>query len=370
MRTAAASDFDRHMMDIALTLARRGLGTTAPNPSVGAVIADEATGCLIARGMTQPGGRPHAETQAIARAGARAKGATLYVTLEPCSHHGKTPPCVDAVIAAGIARVVIAVDDPDERVAGCGIARLEAAGLRVEVGLGAEAGRWITLGHILRVTQHRPFVQLKMALGRDGLVPRGQNGQAVFVTSGEARAAGHRLRAEADALLVGAGTARDDDPELTCRLPGFAGRSPVRVVLSRTLDLPPGLKLVRSAREVPTWIVTGADAAARRGQVFEDEGVRILPLPDGFTYADGLAALAEAGVTRLLVEGGPGVWRAAAAEGLADEIALFAAGAAEEGAPAAEALAARYAPGLDLAFASERRVGTDRLTMLRVRAPR
>ena len=198
--------FDHHMMGIALTLARRGFGTTAPNPSVGAVIADEATGEVIARGLTRPGGRPHAETQALERAGERARGATLYVTLEPCAHHGKTPPCADAVIAAGIRRVVIGAGDPDPRVAGEGSARMRAAGILVETGLLADEADWVTRGHILRVTEQRPFVQLKMALSAEGHVPRGKGGAPKFVTGAEARAAGHLLRAEADAILVGSGT--------------------------------------------------------------------------------------------------------------------------------------------------------------------
>jgi diaminohydroxyphosphoribosylaminopyrimidine deaminase/5-amino-6-(5-phosphoribosylamino)uracil reductase len=377
------SDFDRHMMDVALHLARRGLGTTAPNPAVGAVVADPATGELIARGWTQPGGRPHAETEALKRAGARAQGATLYVTLEPCAHFGRTPPCADAAVAAGIARVVVGVGDPDPRTHGDGIARLEAAGIAVEVGLRGEEARWVTLGHILRITERRPFVQLKMALAADGSVPRGAGGQPLMVTSPQARALAHRLRAETDAILVGAGTARDDDPELTCRLPGLAGRSPVRVVLSRTLDLSPNLKLVRTAREVPTWIFAGGEADPDRVCTLEAAGVRVFsfPLPPGLPHegggeggawplADMLAQLAGEGVTRLLVEGGAAVWRAFAQAGLADEVVLFQAGAAagrRDDAEQAAALALSHAPGLDLAPAGTHLIGPDRVTTFRVR---
>ncbi len=369
MTAADFSAFDRHMMDVALMMARRGNGTTAPNPSVGAVIADEATGELIARAVTRPGGRPHAETEAIARAGARARGATLYVTLEPCAHHGKTPPCADAVIAAGLKRVVIGIEDPDPRTAGQGTARLRAAGVDVVTGLRGSEARWVTLGHILRVTERRPFVQLKMALGPDGAVPRGRDGEAVFVTGAEARVFAHVLRAEADAILIGGATARDDDPALTCRLPGLASRSPVRVVMSETLDLPPGLTLVRTAPDVPTWVLTGSGDEART-QALTDRHVRVLTIGDGTTrlsVRDALAALAEQGMTRLLVEGGPSVWRAFAAAGLADEVAVFAAGAAREGGAGPAALAARYAPGLDLALTSERRAGADKVAMFRVR---
>lgn len=278
------------MMRVALAMARRGLGTAAPNPAVGAVVADEATGELIARGWTQPGGRPHAEPEALRRAGERARGATLYVTLEPCAHFGKTPPCADAIIAAGVRRVVIGVGDPDPRTRGDGIARLKAAGIAVEVGLDAEEARWVTLGHILRVTERRPFVQLKMALAADGTVPRGANGRPLMVTGAAARAYGHRLRAECDAILIGAGTARDDDPELTCRLPGLEGRSPVRVLLSRALDLPDGLKLVRTARDVPTWIFTGEDASVERMRALEAAGVRILRLASPPPCGEGVGA--------------------------------------------------------------------------------
>ncbi len=369
------SPFDQHMMGIALMLARRGLGTTAPNPSVGAVIADEATGELIARAVTQPGGRPHAETEALKRAGARARGATLYVTLEPCAHHGKTPPCADAVVAAGIGRVVIGVDDPDPRVKGDGIARLRAAGITVETGLLGVEARWATLGHILRVTERRPFVQLKMALDAAGAVPHGKAGTPLFVTGPEARAQGHLLRAQSDAIVVGSGTVRDDNPDLTCRLPGLVARSPVRVVISRSLALSPKSKLVQTARTVPVWVFTGVEAEAGQVRELESQGVKVFRVPqsvDGVSLSAVLTVLAAEGVTRVLVEGGASLWRAFAAEGLVDEVALFQAGslpasAAGEGASAA-ALAAGLAPGLDLALASHRRVGADTLSLLRVRA--
>ncbi|WP_072394476.1 bifunctional diaminohydroxyphosphoribosylaminopyrimidine deaminase/5-amino-6-(5-phosphoribosylamino)uracil reductase RibD [Hyphomicrobium sp. CS1GBMeth3] len=364
------SSFDAHMMQIALMLARRGLGTAAPNPSVGAVVADEATGELIARGVTQPGGRPHAEPVALGRAGARAQGATLYVTLEPCAHFGKTPPCADAVVAGGLKRVVIGVEDPDPRTRGDGIARLRDAGITVEVGLAGEDARWVTMGHILRVTERRPFVQLKMAFAEDGTIPRGADGRARMVTGLEARALAHRLRAEADAILVGAGTARDDDPELTCRLPGLAGRSPTRVVLSRGLDLPDGLKLVRSARDVPSWVFSAEQSAAERTQAFEAAGVRLERLPagdKGLVLREVLARLADAGVTRLLVEGGEAVWQAFADAGLVDEVVIFQAGAAGGEPTRLAELAARYAQGLDLALTAHRSVGADAVAFLRAR---
>ena len=362
------SDFDRDMMAVALTMARRGWGTTAPNPSVGAVIADEARREVIARGVTQRGGRPHAEVEAFSRAGARARGATLYVTLEPCAHHGKTPPCAEAAVAAGIGRVVIGVEDPDARVAGQGISLLRHAGARVDVGLMTEEARWVTLGHILRVTERRPFVQLKMALDANGAVPRGAQGRAVFVTGPEARAQSHLLRAEADAILIGGTTARDDDPELTCRLPGLGMRSPIRVVLSRSLDLSPDLKLMRTARDVPVWVIAGEDADAGRVQVLEGLGARVLrltPAGENLAMKDVLAVLAGGGVTRLLVEGGADVWRAFAAERLVDEVVLFQAGIAGTGTRDTTALAGAYAPGLDLARETARRAGPDLITLFR-----
>ncbi|MGE0024860.1 MAG: bifunctional diaminohydroxyphosphoribosylaminopyrimidine deaminase/5-amino-6-(5-phosphoribosylamino)uracil reductase RibD [Hyphomicrobium sp.] len=358
--------FDRHMMGIALALARRGLGTVAPNPSVGAIVADEATGELVARGMTQPGGRPHAETEALRRAGARARGATLYVTLEPCAHTGKTPPCVDAVIAAGLARVVVGIEDPDPRTQGQGVERLRAAGITVVTGLAAEEARAVTLGHILRITAGRPVVKLKMALDAAGDVPRGVHGRAVMVTGAEARAQAHLLRAEADAILVGGGTVRDDDPDLTCRLPGLAWRSPARAVVSRSLDLPDGARLFRTAREVPVWLFTGEDADGDRVSALEGAGVRIFRVPvsgGGLSLGPVLARLAEEGVTRLLVEGGAAIWRSFAALRSVDEVALFRAGTSEY---AAATLAAQYTPGLDLTPTAHRRLGADTLTMFRV----
>ncbi len=241
---ASHAQTDLANMDLALRMAWRGVGRTGANPSVGAVIVDAITGEIIARGTTAEGGRPHAETQAIARAGERARGATMYVTLEPCSHFGKTPPCADAVVDAGIARVVVGVEDPDLRVSGRGIERLRRAGIEVVTGVLAAECRRATLGHIRRVTLNRPFVQVKLAVGADGLVPHGEGGKPVWVTGPEARAQAHLLRAQADAILIGIGTARADDPDLTCRLPGMAARSPLRVVLDSDFTLSPDSRSV------------------------------------------------------------------------------------------------------------------------------
>ncbi len=323
MDPAERSGFDLQMMRIALRLAARGLGRTAPNPSVGAVIADERSGEVIARGWTARGGRPHAETEAIARAGERARGATIYVTLEPCSHFGVTPPCADAIIAAGITRVVCAIEDPDPRVGGRGLNRLRQAGIAVERGVLAEAAHWVTVGHILRVTERRPLVTVKMALDAAGRVPRGREGKPLWVTGEEARAAGQLMRARSDAILVGRGTVLDDDPLLTCRLPGLESRSPVRVVLARDLSGLESSQLARTAREHPLWAVCpeGADAS-----VLAAMGAQILPtrLVNGSLWLPAvMETLVARGITRLLVEGGSTTWAAFSRAGLVDDVVAF-----------------------------------------------
>ena len=224
-------------MQLALTLGRRGQGRTWPNPAVGAVVVKD--GVILGRGWTQAGGRPHAEPVALGQAGAAASGATLYATLEPCSHVGKSPPCADAIIAAGIARVVSAIEDPNPEVAGQGHARLRAAGIAVDVGLCADEAAYDHAGHFRRIRNHRPHVILKLAVSSDDKI--GAAGRKPVAISGEAaRARVHLLRAQCDAILVGIGTVQADDPLLTCRLPGMEARSPVRVVLDRALRLPGG----------------------------------------------------------------------------------------------------------------------------------
>src|SRR5215470_17896009 len=248
---------DARFMALALALGRRGLGRTWPNPAVGAVVAKD--GVIVGRGWTQPGGRPHAETEALRRAGAAARGATLYVTLEPCSHHGKTPPCADAIIAAGIARVVSALVDPNPEVAGAGHWRLAEAGVVVEIGIGAEEARRAHDGHIRRIEAGRPHVIFKLAVSADGKVARSDRGPTP-ITGEAARARVHLMRARSDAVLTGIGTIIADDPLLTCRLPGMS--SPVRVVLDGGLRLPLASKLVATARQAPLWVVT-SEAAER-----------------------------------------------------------------------------------------------------------
>src|SRR3982074_3348970 len=244
---------DQRFMQLALTLGRRGQGRTWPNPAVGAVVVRD--GVIVGRGWTQPGGRPHAEAVALAHAGEAARGATLYVTLEPCSHVGKSPPCADAVIAAGIKRVVSAIEDPNPEVAGRGHARLRAAGIAVDIGLGAAEAARDHAGHFRRIRDHRPHVVLKLAVSTDDKIAAAGR-KPVAITGEAAKTRVHLLRAQCDAILVGIGTVRADDPLLTCRLPGMAAQSPVRVVLDRSLRIPGSSRLVHSARETPLWIMT------------------------------------------------------------------------------------------------------------------
>lgn len=370
----AQADLDHSMMAIALGVARRGLGRTAPNPSVGAIIVDEACGEVIARGWTQPGGRPHAETEALGRAGRRARDNTMYVTLEPCAHHGKTPPCAGAIIAAGMKRVVIGIEDPDPRVAGQGIARLRAAGIEVASGVSADAARGLTLGHILRATENRPFVQIKMALAADGTVPFGYAGRQTIVTGPESRARGHLLRAEADAILAGRKTVLDDDPELTCRLPGLLDRSPVRVVLSSLANGLAQSRLIQTAQEVPVWVFCGPEASAAATGELEAAGARVVGVPavaGRLSLEAVTGALAREGITRLLVEGGAEVWQSFAAASLVDEVVVFHAGPLAGGAgPSAFEVSMRHAvarhlPNVPLEEVDRRRSGHDMMFQLR-----
>lgn len=306
-------------MALALALGRRGLGRTWPNPAVGAVIVRD--GVIVGRGWTQPGGRPHAELEALRRAGEAARGATLYVTLEPCSHHGKSPPCADAVIAAGVKRVVSALEDPNPDVAGRGHARLHEAGIAVEVGEAAAAARRDHAGHIRRMRDGRPHVTLKLAVSADGKA--GLAGPRPAAISGEAaRMHTHRLRATNDAILIGIGTALADDPALTCRLPGMTASSPVRVILDSELRLPRDSELLRTARQTPVWVF--GRSSARQAELTK-AGAEVLraEATDGrLDLMAVLRALAQRGITRVLVEGGPTVAASFLAADLVDEAML------------------------------------------------
>ncbi|MDR7146636.1 bifunctional diaminohydroxyphosphoribosylaminopyrimidine deaminase/5-amino-6-(5-phosphoribosylamino)uracil reductase RibD [Rhizobium sp. BE258] len=248
---STSTDDERYMAE-AIRLGLLHLGQTATNPSVGCVVVKD--GAIVGRGTTAIGGRPHAEPQALAEAGSRAEGATAYVTLEPCSHFGKTPPCANSLIAAGVSRVVISVTDPDERVSGRGIAMLDDAGITVDTGVLEEEGRRSLAAYLTRQTKKRPYVTLKLAVSADGMIGRRGAGQ-VAITGPLARAEVQKLRAESDAILIGIGTAIADDPELTVRIAGQESRSPVRIVLDPMLSLPVTGKLALTARDVPVIVV-------------------------------------------------------------------------------------------------------------------
>lgn len=328
-RQVVSPQDDEFFMAEALKVGQGGLGRTWPNPSVGAVVVQHVEGRprIVGAAATAATGRPHAEPLALAQAGAAARGATLYVTLEPCSHHGRTPPCADAVIAAGIQRVVAAIEDPDHRVKGRGVARLRASGIWVTVGVGAEPALFDHAGHIRRVTEGRPHVLLKMAVSADGKAAHPGPRPAV-ITGPEARARAHRMRAHADVILVGLGTVLADDPMLTCRLEGYEDRSPVRLVLDSGLDIPLTSALVRSACDVPLWVIAAEDAPADRAAALAEKGVEVLRVPRGgiegrLHLPAVLKLLGLLGVTRLMVEGGPSVAAAFLDAGLVDEVAVF-----------------------------------------------
>ena len=367
----AAPDLDLRSMRAALALARRGLGTVWPNPAVGCVIVKD--GRVVGRGWTQPGGRPHGETEALGRAREAARGATAYVSLEPCCHWGRTPPCADALITAGIRRVVVPLEDPDPRVAGGGLSRLRAAGIAVESGLCAAEAAEVNAGFFSRLRLGRPLVTLKLATSLDGRIAIA-SGESQWITGPPARERAHALRAAHDAIMVGTGTVLADDPQLTCRLPGLAHRSPVRVVIDRHLRIQASMQLAASARDVPTWILTLPSADPSRRQALLDNGVTVIDIEadaDGtIGLASALAALGERGITRLLVEGGGRLAAALARARLVDRIAWVHAPLliGNDGVPAIAGLgldALSDAPCLDRL--STEIVGDDVLTVFRVR---
>ena len=364
------TDDTAHMAH-ALRLAARGLGQVWPNPAVGCVIVQ--AGRVVGRGQTQPGGRPHAETVALAAAGRAARGATAYVTLEPCAHHGVTPPCAGALVAAGVARVVSALTDPDPRVAGRGHAMLRAAGIAVTEGVGAAEAAWINAGFLARVTQGRPFVTLKLALSLDGRIANGA-GASRWITGGEARRLVHAMRARHDVVMVGIGTALADDPDLTVRDLGVP-RQPLRVVLDSRARLLPASRLAATARAVPVWLMHAPDAAPDPG--LAAAGVRLMPVAaDAAGRIDpgaAMAALAAEGITRVFCEGGGQVGAALLTTGCVDQIAAFTGGHAF-GAGGTPALGPLPAPPVlpdppDWRLAEVRAVGRDVLHLWRRHAP-
>lgn len=310
------------MMRAALALARRSLGRTWPNPAVGCVIVRD--GRVLARGRTQDGGRPHGEADAISHAAGSLKGATVYVTLEPCSHHGRSSPCADALVEAGVARVVSALQDPDPKVDGRGHARLKAAGIVVEVGEGAAEAAEINAGFLMRLRKGRPLFHLKIAASLDGHTATAE-GQSKWITGPVARADGHRLRATHDAILVGANTVAVDDPDLTCRLPGLERYSPVRIVLDSKAGLSAQSRLVRSAREVPLWLVC-SEIESSREYLLREAGVEVIQVAARDGRVDVAAAaqeLGKRGLTRVLVEGGATVASAFLKVDLIDRLSVY-----------------------------------------------
>jgi diaminohydroxyphosphoribosylaminopyrimidine deaminase/5-amino-6-(5-phosphoribosylamino)uracil reductase len=316
---------DLHYMRAALTLAARGLGQVAPNPAVGCLIVKD--GRVVGRGWTQPGGRPHAETEALKQAGAAARGATVYVTLEPCAHHGRTPPCAEALVEAGVARVVAALEDPDTRVAGRGLEILRKAGIAVEAGVARTQAERLNAGFLKRILKGRPLVVLKLATSLDGRIAT-QSGDSRWITGPLARRRAHLLRSRADAILVGSGTAVTDNPRLDVRLPGLEGRQPLRVVVDGRLRLPLTHDLVARAAEVPTLLVTHDGNPAARLHAYEDAGVEVVQVatdPDAghVSLEATLDLLGERGITRLLVEGGGHLAASLLRGGLVDRLAWF-----------------------------------------------
>lgn len=311
-------------MAAALGLARRGLGAVWPNPSVGCVLVRQ--GRVVGRGRTAPGGRPHAETQALEEAGELARGADAYVTLEPCSHHGRTPPCAEALIKAGVARVIAGTQDPDPRVSGRGLARLREAGIEVITGMLEAEAREMIAGFQCRVEKGRPLVTMKIAATLDGRTAT-HTGESQWITGETARARGHLLRAQSDAIMIGSGTAMVDDPLLTCRLPGLEDRSPVRVVVDSRLSLTLTGKLVASAREIPLWLLTRTGNPPERLAAFGECGVEVIEIGPGpdetVDLNQALRELGDRGLTRMLVEAGGHLAAALLRQDLVDRLAWF-----------------------------------------------
>lgn len=366
---AALPAADARWMAAALAIGRRECGRTWPNPAVGAIILDR-DGHLAGRGWTALGGRPHAETQAIARAGERARGGTLYVTLEPCSHHGRTPPCAEAIAVAGLRRVVAAIADPNPLVAGRGFAILRSAGIEVEIGVGADEARRDHAGHFSRILRGRPHVQLKIAASADGKSALAGR-KPVRITGEASRAHTYLMRAAADAVVVGIGTVLADDPMLTVRLPGMENRSPGRIVLDSALRTPVTAAMIRTAADVPTLLLACEKAPREREDALRRAGADVQRLACGeggsLDLHAAMHALGARGVTRLLVEGGPILSAALLKAGLVDELLLFRAPAAL----GPGALPAVEGTSLDAVLdhpgwspIEERMVGADRFTRL------
>ena len=323
----AVSAFDRRMMAAAIRYTWRNLGRTGTNPSVSTVLVrDDGDGpVIVGRGITAIGGRPHAETEAIAEAGERARGATAYVTLEPCAHHGSTPPCAEALVRAGVRRVVSATTDPDGRVSGRGYEILEEGGIEVEADVLATEAQYAMSGYLTQREIGRPHVTLKLAVSADGRIGRRGAGQ-VAITGPESNAASHLLRATSDVIIIGIGTALEDDPALTCRLPGMENRSAARLVLDRALRLPLDCKLVRTARQSPVIVATTVLPDDERYRRLSEAGCTMMACEesgDGIALPELLDDLAAQGHASVMVEGGTAVARSFLDAHLVDRIRLY-----------------------------------------------
>lgn len=363
---------DARFMAAALNLGRRNLGATWPNPAVGALVVrmESNQPVVIARGFTAEGGRPHAEAMALVAAGEASRGATLYVTLEPCAPHGAMAPCANAIVAAGVARVVLPMEDPNPQISGKGIALLKGEGVSVTTGVCATEAALEHVGHIRRVKDGRPHIILKLAVSADG--KSGLAGRRPVDISGDgSRSEAHMLRAVCDAVAVGVGTVVADDPNLTCRLPGMSDRSPIRIVLDGSLRTPLGSRLVKSAREVPLWLIACDDAPAAAEAKLKEAGAEVLRVSAGTGSKLDLVAAFEAlgarGLTRLLIEGGPILSAALIQADLVDEAVVVQSPkvlgqgnlAAIDGLPLAALL-----ENPKLRVIERRAVGPDRLTRL------
>jgi diaminohydroxyphosphoribosylaminopyrimidine deaminase / 5-amino-6-(5-phosphoribosylamino)uracil reductase len=358
---------DTRFMAATLALGRRGLGLCAPNPAVGALVVEN--GVIVARGWTKPGGRPHAETEALREAGARAHGATLYVTLEPCSHHGQTPPCTDAIIAAGVVRVVYAVDDPDPRACGSGAQILADASIEVTRGVLAEEARRANLGHFLRVTRERPMVTLKLAVTADSFAAGPAGDPRLVITGAPANGLVHVMRAMLDAVMTGIGTILADDSLLSVRLPGLEDRKPVRVVLDSDLRLPPSSRLATTAATLPTLAIAGEGASEASAARLREAHIEVAHVRrDAAGRVDlhaALALLAARGLTRIFCEGGLRVAAGLIGQGLADEVIIITAPEplGRDGVLGLDADTAALLGAADhYRLAETRMIGTDRLT--------
>lgn len=321
---SAFSENDRALMRAALSLASRGVGNVAPNPAVGCILFRPDLGNdgrVVGRGWTQPGGRPHAETEAIKQAGDYAAQAHAYVTLEPCNHHGQTGPCTEALISAGITSVTVALTDPDPRVSGTGIERLKNAGIEVRAGLLEREARTLNAGFLSVLERQRPWVTLKVATSSDGMIAA-EKGVPLWITGAAARARGHLIRAQNDAILTGVGTVVADNPQMTCRLSGLEDRSPVRVVIDPNGRMSPDARILKPTNEQLTIVFSGETTASNH--LDRAAGIVILPTNSGrFEIPDMLETLARRGITRSMVEGGQGINDSFLDADMIDEITWF-----------------------------------------------